>query len=210
MTPTGRNAIVALTIVVAAGAGILLHGFFSLGSDPSVRRHHHRRAEVPRSPTAVTGGAVEAISGAPVASPRPPNARSQPARSTNRTERTSGATPEPERAPEGEFVLTEQTADAVAMQRTVQERMDGAVSRNPGSDVAFVDCAEKPCRARAEAKDLETLTSFLRDLSGTYDGHVRAELRERLDPFMGRSFQADLLVGTNDTAPVPTEPLTFQ
>jgi len=207
MTPTGRNAVIVGAVAVVVSGTALVAGFLFLDSHPSARRHHDRRAEGARGPTTLVDRLFQ-----PKPSPKPVPTHSsnavtiRGAPSAGRSGPVPPARPENAAAPGPDFLLAEVTPERTAAEKAVQEKLEGAVFRNPGNEVEFVDCAEKPCRARAEAKDLETLTAFLRDVSGSYDGHLSVDLRERLDPFMGRSFQADLLVGTNDTQPVPTQP----
>jgi hypothetical protein len=209
MTPTGRRWIIAGTIIVGFTAALLVKSVLSLRPDPSVRRRHSR-------PTEAAGAEATPIP----ARASGPTAPTDLAPTSNRNEAPRAPRPTAdapaaanEHALQGadpEFIVTTETPETIASQKATREKLDGAIHRNPGNEVAFLDCTAKPCRARAEAKELETLTAFLRDLSGTYDGHLGVELREHFDPFMGRSFQADLLIGTANTEVVPTEPLVHE
>lgn len=209
MTPTGRRWIVGGVVIVGMGGALLLKGFLSLDSGASARRFHHRPAEASRSESRARQPPNEVRRETDI----PPDPRLGsalvPGRPTNPPESVpAGGRGAP--ASEPEYVLAPETPETIAARKTAHERLDGALHRNPGNEIAFLDCAEQPCRARAQASSLEVLTAFLRDVSGSYDGHLAVDLRERLDPFMGRSFEADLLLGTNRTEAVPTEPLVHE
>jgi hypothetical protein len=69
-------------------------------------------------------------------------------------------------------------------------------SRDPGQAV---------CRARLRARDVATLTELLRDASGAYQGHlVATDPREHLDAYLGRWFETDVQLDTEEAYPLPS------
>ncbi len=66
------------------------------------------------------------------------------------------------------------------------------------------DPTQAVCRARLRARDAPTLTELLRDASGAYRGHLLAtDPREHLDAYLGRWFEADVQLDTEETYPLP-------
>ncbi|MDB4980345.1 MAG: hypothetical protein JWM82_1097 [Myxococcales bacterium] len=103
-------------------------------------------------------------------------------------------------SPPPEVLAPPERREAQAVRRAV----DLAMIRNPGASVAFTDCAEDPCMTRLKSADPRVLHAVASDVSDAYDGHARIVLREHLDGFLGRWFEADVTVGTPEATPVPS------
>ena len=88
----------------------------------------------------------------------------------------------------------------VAVRRTLEP----LVARNPDMKLAFVDCVQEPCTARVDGRSLSAVHAFLQDASAAYSGHMRIAVKERLDAFTGRWFEARLEIGTAEALPVPS------
>jgi hypothetical protein len=82
--------------------------------------------------------------------------------------------------------------------------LDLAMTRNPGASIAFTDCAEDPCLTRLKAADPRIVHAVAADVSAAYQGHASIVLREHLDGFLGRWFEADVTTGTAEVSPVPS------
>jgi hypothetical protein len=55
------------------------------------------------------------------------------------------------------------------------------------------------CRAQLRARDRDDLAGLLRDASGAYAGHLATtDIRERLDAYLGRWWEADVTVDTQE------------
>jgi hypothetical protein len=66
------------------------------------------------------------------------------------------------------------------------------------------DPAQAVCRARLRARDAPTLAELLRDASGAYRGHLIAtDPREHLDAYLGRWYEADVQLDTEEAYPLP-------
>ena len=70
--------------------------------------------------------------------------------------------------------------------------------------VPLRDPAQAVCRARLRARDAPTLAELLRDASGAYRGHLIAtDPREHLDAYLGRWYEADVQLDTEEAYPLP-------
>jgi hypothetical protein len=66
------------------------------------------------------------------------------------------------------------------------------------------DPTQAICRARLRARDAATLTDLLREASGAYQGHlVTTDPREHLDAYLGRWFEIDVQLDTEEPYPLP-------
>jgi hypothetical protein len=113
----------------------------------------------------------------------------------------------------------------------VRKVLEPLVSRRPNAELPFVRCldpggwkepaapeqseaAEDPldvrardpeqavCRARLRARERGVLVDLLRDASGAYQGHLAATgVREHLDAYLGRWFETDIQVDTEEYFP---------
>jgi hypothetical protein len=71
-------------------------------------------------------------------------------------------------------------------------------------DVRPRDPDQAVCRARLQARDRGVLQELLRDASGAYQGHlVTTDVREHLDAYLGRWFQVDVQLDTEEPHPLP-------
>ena len=70
-------------------------------------------------------------------------------------------------------------------------------------DVPSRDPSQAVCRARVQARDREALVGLLKDASGAYKGHLATtEIREHLDAYLGRWFQVEVQLDTEERYPV--------
>lgn len=130
---------------------------------------------------------------APEASPRPVRVR-PPAKAKLEA-----------RAAELEGTGLTPSAEMVAKISALNQHLDRLVSHSEGSRIAFVDCQGSACGARLSASNLGQLQDMLRGISQDQQGRVGFVVRERLDPYLGRSFEADLALDTDDGRPVPED-----
>lgn len=88
----------------------------------------------------------------------------------------------------------------------ISRRLAPVLERHPGSELMFVVCEQDtpPCRARLQARELDTVLAMSREVSGSFQGRVGIKVHEHTDAFTGRYFRAELEVDTSDTRPVPT------
>ncbi len=98
------------------------------------------------------------------------------------------------------------SAEMVAKITKLTEHLDGLVSHSQGSRIAFVDCQGETCGARLSASNLGQLHDMLSGISQDQQGRVGYTVRERLDPYLGRSFEADLTLDGESARPVPADP----
>jgi hypothetical protein len=61
------------------------------------------------------------------------------------------------------------------------------------------------CRARVKARDRETLSQVVREASTVYQGHLAVEVREHMEAFTGRWYEADLRVDTDEAQSLPSD-----
>jgi hypothetical protein len=61
------------------------------------------------------------------------------------------------------------------------------------------------CRARVHARDPQALREVVREASAAYSGHLAVEVREHMDAYLGRWFEADLRVETDEAQPLPSD-----
>ncbi|HXK19336.1 MAG TPA: hypothetical protein VNG33_16110 [Polyangiaceae bacterium] len=92
------------------------------------------------------------------------------------------------------------SAEVVTKTRALATRLSAAIGQNVDAHVAFVNCNQEPCSARLSASTLESLQQAISDVQHAGSAEVMAEAREHLDPYQGRSFEADLEVAP-DAAP---------
>jgi hypothetical protein len=97
------------------------------------------------------------------------------------------------------------SAEMVAKVGALTARLGSAVAAAPGSRVAFVNCEHEACSARVSATSLESLHAALSSVSQDQQGRIGFVARERLDPYQGRSFEADLTLDTDETRSVPAD-----
>jgi hypothetical protein len=97
------------------------------------------------------------------------------------------------------------SAEMVAKVGALTARLGSAVAAAPGSRIAFVNCEHEACSARVSASSLEALQAALGNVSQDQQGRIGFVARERLDPYQGRSFEADLTLDTDATRSVPAD-----
>ena len=97
------------------------------------------------------------------------------------------------------------SAEMVAKVSALNQHLSGLVSQSEGSRIAFVDCQGNACGARLSASNLGQLHDMLRSIDQDQQGRVGFVVRERLDPYLGRSFEADVTLDTDDARPVPED-----
>jgi hypothetical protein len=95
--------------------------------------------------------------------------------------------------------------ETVAKITKLTEHLESLVSHSEGSRIAFVDCQGDRCGARLNASNLAQLHDMLSGISQDQRGRVGYTVRERLDPYLGRSFEADLTLDTDSARPVPAD-----
>jgi hypothetical protein len=70
-------------------------------------------------------------------------------------------------------------------------------------DVRARDPEQAVCRARLQARERGVLVDLLRDASGAYQGHlVATDVREHLDAYLGRWFQVEVQLDTEEPYPL--------
>jgi hypothetical protein len=85
---------------------------------------------------------------------------------------------------------------------TNQQGESGGESDDP-LDVPPRDPGQAVCRARVRTRDRAVLFDVLKDASTAYRGHLAAtDPREHLDAYLGRWYEADLQVDTEEAYPV--------
>jgi len=84
------------------------------------------------------------------------------------------------------------SAEIVAKTNALASRLTAAIGQNVDARVAFVSCNQEPCSARLSAASLTSLQQAVSDVQRAGPAQLAADTRERLDPYQGRSFEADL------------------
>jgi hypothetical protein len=80
---------------------------------------------------------------------------------------------------------------------------EGAEPVDDPLDVPGRDPEQAVCRARLRARERADLVGLLRDASGAYKGHLAAtDVREHLDAYLGRWFETDIQVDTEEPFPL--------
>lgn len=97
------------------------------------------------------------------------------------------------------------SVETVAKVTALREHLDTLVSHVEGSRIAFVDCQGSSCGARLSASNIGQLQDMLRGISQDQEGRVGFVVRERLDPYLGGSYEADLTLDTDASRQVPEE-----
>jgi hypothetical protein len=90
-----------------------------------------------------------------------------------------------------------------AAEVAVRDRL-GGMMRGPGIKLSFIDCSSEPCLARVETRSLVALREVLTSVSSSYGGRISFTARQRLSAYTGQSFQADVVLGTDEVRVVPT------
>ncbi len=88
----------------------------------------------------------------------------------------------------------------VAKTNALAARLGHAIGQDQGVRLAFVTCEQSPCGARLSGQSLEALQQAIADVEHDQQVPVSVVTRERLDPYMGRSFEADVTLAP-DAAP---------
>ena len=91
------------------------------------------------------------------------------------------------------------SSEMVAKTNALAARLSSAIGQDEGVRVAFVSCEQAPCSARLSGSSLESLQQAVSDVERD-QGQITATTREHLDPYQGRSFEADITLGP-DVAP---------
>jgi hypothetical protein len=120
---------------------------------------------------------------------------------------SAGTAPEqaPAPAPQVETPVTLPAPAVLQAVSTTQGKLDAITAVLEGTRVRFVDCAEgAACTARLEAQSLTGLRDLLRSVSAQQGG-IGFTAREQLDGYAGRTFVADVTLGTAAARPVPTD-----
>lgn len=88
----------------------------------------------------------------------------------------------------------------------IGRQLSTVLERHPGSELMFVVCEQgtPPCRARLQARELDTVLAMSREVSSSFEGRVGIKVHEHTDAFTGRYFRAELEVDTSDVRAVPT------
>ena len=92
------------------------------------------------------------------------------------------------------------SSELVAKTDALAARLGLAIGQDEGVRVAFVSCEQEPCSARLIAASLDSLQQAIADVQRD-QGQISATTREHLDPYLGRSFEADITLAP-DPAPV--------
>lgn len=93
----------------------------------------------------------------------------------------------------------------VAKVSALSGHLASLISPSESNRIAFVDCQGTACGARLSASSLGQLRDSLNRISQDQQGRVGFVVRERLDPYLGRSFEADLTLDSDDGRPVPED-----
>jgi len=91
------------------------------------------------------------------------------------------------------------SSEMVAKTNALAARLGSAIGQDQVR-VAFVSCEQAPCSARLSSPTLEALQQAIDAVGRDQQGQIEATTRERLDPYMGRSFEADVTLA-EDPAP---------
>jgi hypothetical protein len=92
------------------------------------------------------------------------------------------------------------SSEMVAKTNALATRLGSAIGQDQGVRIAFVSCEQAPCSARLSGSSMESLQQAIGDVQRDQQGQITATTRERLDPFMGQSFEADITLAP-DAAP---------
>ncbi len=84
------------------------------------------------------------------------------------------------------------TSVIVAKTNALAARLGNAIGQRHAVRIAFVTCEQSPCGARLSGSSLEALQQAIGAVEDDQQAPVTVVTRERLDPYMGRSFEADL------------------
>jgi hypothetical protein len=83
---------------------------------------------------------------------------------------------------------------------------EGSANEEPSAfDSPPKDPGQPVCRARVKARDRETLSQVVHEASTLYQGHLAVEVREHMEAFTGRWYEADLRVDTDDAQTLPSD-----
>jgi hypothetical protein len=185
------------------------------------------RSSPPRSRTALGDPAMATLLAKNQTARKPTNAPTVPAAVPNRPEETGGIGS----AGHGQRVVvapTGQMAGVVASileapqppqappppkpaELAIEQKLSGFMGQHPGTELKFVACDEDgtPCRARVQARDLESVVAAAKATSAQYGGRVDIKIHEQPTAFNGKFYVAELQVGTEDKRPVPSDVVPY-
>jgi hypothetical protein len=117
----------------------------------------------------------------------------------------SGTNPQTAPSPDVETPVTLPSPAVLQAVSTTQGKLDALTASIDGARVRFVDCTDTAsCTARLEAQSLAGLRDLLQSVS-QQQGGIGFVAREQLDAYAGRTFVADVTLGTATTRPVPAD-----
>jgi hypothetical protein len=76
-------------------------------------------------------------------------------------------------------------------QRVLRQQLESVLAHHPSVELAFVNCDQPDCRARAEARDLASLKSFIKDASALASS-MKMHVETHTSAFNGTSYRVDL------------------
>jgi hypothetical protein len=76
-------------------------------------------------------------------------------------------------------------------QRVLKQQLESVLAHHPSVELAFVNCDQPDCRARAEARDLISLKSFIKDASALASS-MKIHVETHTSAFNGTSYRVDL------------------
>lgn len=95
-----------------------------------------------------------------------------------------------------EVIYAPATAEALASEEAMRERLLPLMAGIADGRVPFIDCgAGGACTARVETRTLVGLRTLLQSASGRMEGGISFVARRLFDPYRGQFFQADLTLG---------------
>jgi len=98
------------------------------------------------------------------------------------------------------------SSEMVVKTNALAARLGSAIGQSDTAHIAFVSCEQEPCSARVSAANLASLGQALQGISQDQAGRIGFVARERLDPYQGQSFEADVTVDTDEARAVPADP----
>jgi hypothetical protein len=93
----------------------------------------------------------------------------------------------------------------LAANQTLRDRLGQSMAAVDQARVLFTNCSEAQCTTRLETPTLTALRDVLQMVSQQYQGRINFVARERFDAYTGHSYQADVVLDTDQARAVPTD-----
>ncbi len=97
------------------------------------------------------------------------------------------------------------SANTLAAEGALRTRLSSILQPVDGARVAFIDCSSPACSARLVAPSRSALKDLLQSVSRDHGGRITFVARERLDAYTGRTFEADVVLGSDEVRAVPQD-----